>query len=102
VIYTETGQRVARAFEGALRGLSPREFGLLVLRYRDDLPQTEIAEREGVSPARINFLFKRIVTRVRAHVLMEIPDETSAHWLGRDGLATVLKDVIARILGKDR
>ncbi|MHC4938963.1 MAG: sigma-70 family RNA polymerase sigma factor [Planctomycetota bacterium] len=99
IIHTETGERVANAFQGALEELSKRDFELLVLRFRDGLRQKEIAERQGVSAARVSYLMKRVLTRVRHSVLQAVPDETSAYWLDREGLAIVLKGVIARILG---
>jgi len=102
VVHAETGDRVADAFRGALEELSPRDFKLLVLRFRDGLPQKEIAESQGVSEARISYLMKRVLARVRHSVLTAVPDETSAYWLDRKGLALVLKGVIARILEKDR
>ncbi|MHC4847979.1 MAG: sigma-70 family RNA polymerase sigma factor [Planctomycetota bacterium] len=102
VVHAETGDRVADAFRGALEELSPRDFNLLVLRFRDGLPQKEIAKDQGVSEARISYLMKRVLTRVRHSVLTAVPDETSAYWLDREGLALVLKGVIARILEKDR
>ncbi|MHC4407986.1 MAG: sigma-70 family RNA polymerase sigma factor [Planctomycetota bacterium] len=102
IVHAETGDRVADAFRSALEELSPRDFKLLVLRFRDGLPQKEIAEGQGVSEARISYLMKRVLARVRHSVLTAVPDETSAYWLDREGLALVLKGVIARILEKDR
>ena len=100
LIQTETGQRVTVAFEKSLRSLSPRDFELLTLKFRDGVSQADIAIQFQVTPARVSYLMKRTIDRLRVAVLQEIPDETSGYWLSRDGLACVLNDAIHRILQK--
>jgi RNA polymerase sigma factor (sigma-70 family) len=99
LIQTETGQRVSAAFEKSLVDLSPRDLQLLVLKFRDGVSQADIAHQLQVTPARVSYLVKRTLDRLRVTVLEEIPDETSGHWLSRDGLACVLNDAIHRVLG---
>lgn len=100
VIHAETGDRVAAAFQKSLLALSPRDFELLRLKYRDGVSQAEIASKLEVTPARISYLVKRVVGQLRISVLQEIPDETAGTWLSRDGLASVLNDAIHRVLQK--
>jgi len=102
LVHVETGERVARAFEDAVRELPPDDFELLIQRFHDETPQTQLARALGVTPARISFRLKRTVGRLRDRVRLDVPDETSAYWLDREGLAPILKSVIARILGSNR
>jgi len=98
VVHSETGARVGVAFEGALLDLSAREFLLVAAKFRDGRSQREIAAQLGISEARVSYLMKRALDRIRDAVRRDVPDETAVHWLHRDGLAAVLKDVIARLL----
>jgi len=98
VVHSETGARVGVAFESALLDLSAREFLLVAAKFRDGRSQRDIAAQLDISEARVSYLMKRALDRIRDAVRRDVPDETAAHWLHRDGLAAVLKDVIARLL----
>jgi len=100
VVHSETGERVSVAFEGALLDLSAREFLLVAAKFRDGRSQRDIADQLDISEARVSFLMKRALDRLRDAVRRAVPDETAVHWLDRDGLAAVLKDVIARLLDR--
>jgi RNA polymerase sigma-B factor len=50
----------------ALRALSPRDRLILHLRFSEDLTQSEIAERIGVSQMHVSRLIRRALTRLRA------------------------------------
>ena len=97
---TETGQRFSAALQEAVESLRPRDLEILKSIYFDGIAQNKLAKQLGVAPPRISFLNARVLSRVRRHVLEALPDDTSAYWLEREGLAIVLKDVIARILDK--
>jgi RNA polymerase sigma-B factor len=49
----------------ALQALSPRDRLILHLRFSDDLTQSEIAERIGVSQMHVSRLIRRALTRLR-------------------------------------
>ncbi|MEM8884739.1 MAG: sigma-70 family RNA polymerase sigma factor [Planctomycetota bacterium] len=102
LISSENGQRVAAAFEDAVVELSPADFEILKLHFGDGVAQSEIARRLDVTPPRVNYRLHRSLSRVRDAMLEKVADETSAYWLSRRGQATVLKDVIARILATGR
>ena len=50
---------------GALRHLSPREREVLVLRFAEDLTQSEVAERIGVSQMQVSRLLRRALEQLR-------------------------------------
>jgi RNA polymerase sigma-B factor len=55
-----------RAMVGpALRALAPRERLILHLRFVEDLTQTEIAERIGISQMHVSRLIRRALDRLR-------------------------------------
>jgi RNA polymerase sigma-B factor len=49
-----------------LRALSPRDRLILHLRFADDMTQSEIAERIGVSQMHVSRLIRRALARLRA------------------------------------
>ncbi len=101
VVHTETGRRVHDAFETALLDLSAREFLIVKGKFGDGRSQKEIAQQLGISEPRVSNLLKRAIDRIRNAVLREVPDETAAHWMDRDGLRPVLKDAISSLLSND-
>jgi RNA polymerase sigma-B factor len=58
---------------GALRHIPPRERLILQLRFIDDLTQTEIAERVGISQMQVSRLLRRSLEQLRA--LTRLPAE---------------------------
>jgi RNA polymerase sigma-B factor len=50
---------------GALRHITPRERTVLALRFRDDLTQSEIAERIGVSQMQVSRLLRHALEQLR-------------------------------------
>jgi RNA polymerase sigma-B factor len=52
--------------EPALKALSARDRAILRLRFSEDLTQSEIAERIGVSQMHVSRLIRRALTRLRA------------------------------------
>jgi RNA polymerase sigma-B factor len=61
---------------GTLRALPQRERDILRLRFADDLTQTEIADRLGVSQMQVSRLLRRSLDRLR--VVAEAADEAAA------------------------
>jgi DNA-binding transcriptional regulator LsrR (DeoR family) len=57
--------------------LSHREQEVLRLRFQDDLTQTEIAQRIGVSQMQVSRLIKQSLARVRVDI-ERAPDRTPA------------------------
>jgi RNA polymerase sigma-B factor len=53
------------AIEGTLRALPDRDRLVLKLRFVDDLTQSEIAERIGVSQMQVSRLIRRALERLR-------------------------------------
>lgn len=53
------------AVEGTVRALPAREQEILRLRFAEDLTQTEIAERLGISQMQVSRLLRRTLTRLR-------------------------------------
>ena len=49
----------------ALREISPRERLILPLRFVDDLTQTQIAERVGISQMQVSRLLRRSIEQLR-------------------------------------
>lgn len=62
--YVELGQAVAPAF----RVLPPRERAILHLRFIEDLTQSEIAERIGISQMHVSRLLRRALDRLNTAV----------------------------------
>lgn len=60
--FVELGQALAPAF----RALPPREQAILKLRFIDDLTQSEIADRVGVSQMHVSRLLRRSLDRLNA------------------------------------
>jgi RNA polymerase sigma-B factor len=60
---------------GALGKISPRERLILHLRFADDLTQTEIAERVGVSQMQVSRLLRRSIDELRALTSEPTPEE---------------------------
>ena len=60
----------------SLRGLSARELEILYLRFVEDLTQSEIAARIGVSQMHVSRLIRRALARLRT--VAEAQDATSA------------------------
>jgi RNA polymerase sigma-B factor len=54
------------AVEGAMVGIPARERLILRLRFFEDLTQTEIAGRVGVSQMQVSRLLRRSLARLRA------------------------------------
>ena len=54
-----------QVIEGTVRALPTREKAILRLRYVDDLRQSEIAERLGISPMQVSRLLRRSLARLR-------------------------------------
>ena len=71
-------------------------------KFGDGRSQKEIAQQLGISEARVSNLLKRAIDRIRNAVLREVPDETAAHWIDRDGLRPVLKEAISSLLREGR
>jgi RNA polymerase sigma-B factor len=61
-----------------LSSLSKREQAILLMRYKEDLTQSEIAERLGCSQMHVSRLLREIVTRLQSQAESEtdITDET--------------------------
>ena len=58
----------------ALRSLSPRQRAAVVLRYYEDLPEAEIADRLGCRPGTVKALLHQARQRVRLIVEEESPN----------------------------
>ena len=59
----------------ALKALSARDRLILHLRFSDDLTQSEIAERIGVSQMHVSRLIRRALTRLRAVARATEPEQ---------------------------
>ena len=102
VVDAETGRRLREALKEAYLDLSTRESHLLVWKFLDNLPQHRMAERLGVSEARVSQLLKRTTEKVRVRVLDRIRDESSPTWASRDALWAALRDVVGQLLSEHR
>lgn len=54
--------------DDALRSLRPREQEIVRLRYEEDLTQSEIAERIGISQMHVSRLLRQALTEMREHL----------------------------------
>lgn len=61
----ETERLLAEALESAWAGLTTRQLQVVVLKYRHQLPQTEIARALRVSPPRVTRLLQSATERLR-------------------------------------
>ena len=59
-----------------LTALAPREREILIMRFYDDLTQTQIAERIGVSQMHVSRLLSTTLSRLRDAVDTDLPAET--------------------------
>ena len=62
--------------ESLMRTVTPREREILRLRFVEDLTQSEIGERIGVSQMQVSRILRAALTRMRAAAKM--PDDASA------------------------
>jgi RNA polymerase sigma-B factor len=62
---------------GALKHISPRERTVLALRFGEDLTQSEIAERIGVSQMQVSRLLRHAIEQLR--ILARAEDADQAH-----------------------
>jgi RNA polymerase sigma factor (sigma-70 family) len=61
-----------------LAGLTPRQRTVMVLRYQEDWPETEIAAAMGVSPGTVKTLASRAMTALRATVPASTTERTGS------------------------
>ncbi len=71
-VEAETGLRFEEAFRGAWSALTEREALVLLFKFRDGLPQTEIARVLGVGEPRVSRMISGASEKIRMAVLRRI------------------------------
>ncbi len=61
------------ALAGALRHLTPREREIMILRFVDQLPQTEVARRLGISQMHVSRLQRAALAQLKRELPAEAP-----------------------------
>ncbi len=94
----ETARRLALALEEAWANLTPRELQAVVLKYRHQLPQTEIAAILAVSPPRVTRLLQAAATRLRVEIESRLgaQPEWNTEGAGWARLFEALERILAR------
>jgi RNA polymerase sigma factor (sigma-70 family) len=95
---TETARLLGAALEEAWPRLTPRELQAVVLKYRHQLPQTEIATTLGVGTPRVTRLLESATTRLRASIEARLGPRLGwdADGAGSSGLFEAVERVLAR------
>lgn len=94
----ETARLLGRALEEAWSGLTTRELQAVVLKYRYQLPQTEIARTLKVGPPRVTRLLHSAMARLRGAV--EDRFGSQPDWDAPGGGWESLFEVVERILAR--
>ena len=79
----ETAERIRNALRDGMQACTSREHLVLVLKYRDGRPQTEIAELLKVGAPRVSRLVDQALRKVGDALRRELdgdPNNTSASW----------------------
>ncbi|GLY42962.1 hypothetical protein Amsp01_089850 [Amycolatopsis sp. NBRC 101858] len=66
--YTKSDDRLM--LKGALAELSPRDRDIVRMRFVDELTQSQIAERIGVSQMQVSRLLARALEQLRNHIVI--------------------------------
>ena len=94
----ESARLVGRALEAAWPSLTKRELRAVVMKYRYNLPQTEIASLLGVGPPRVTRILASATKRLRAAVEMACRSDPlwDAPGGGWNSLHAALDQLLAR------
>ncbi len=93
----ETTARLEEALRAAWKDLSHREALVLLSKYREGIPQKEIARMLGVGEPRVCRILDAALARIRESVNARFPEE---EWEDRAGLWKALGDAVARHLAR--
>jgi RNA polymerase sigma factor (sigma-70 family) len=91
----ETSSSLREGLEDAWSELGAKERLVLVLKYRDGLPQTSIAQALGVGPPRVSRLVAAATDKVRAAVRRRLPASEAGD---PDRVWRALRDAVGRHL----
>ncbi len=91
----ETASRVRQALRRGMDSCTPREHLALVLKFRDGLPQTEIAALLRVGTPRVSRLVSQALEKVGTALRRDLKDEPS----GTEGAWMLVCDAVRRELG---
>jgi len=94
----ETGRLLEEAFREAWADLTARETLVLLFRYRDGLPQTEIARVLGVGEPRVSRMLSVAAGKIRASVVRRIGRDPSAGDRDPDRAWAALERAVAGFL----
>jgi DNA-directed RNA polymerase specialized sigma24 family protein len=95
---TETDALVGRVLERAWSSLTDRELEVVVLKYRHQLPQKQIARALRVSPSRVTRLLQSATRRLR--VAVEARFELRAHVTNAESNQAALLQLLERMLSR--
>ncbi len=95
---SEIGALIGSVLEQAWASLTDRELEVVVLKYRQLLPQTEIARILRVSPSRITRLLQSATRRLREAVEERL--ELRAHVAGAASNQAALQHLLQRMLSE--
>lgn len=94
----ETARVLAETLAAAWRTLDAREATVLRLRYREGLPQTEIASRLGIGAPRVCRLKRGALAKLRAAIRRGFPALDPSDCTGCDDLRHATGFSLARLL----
>lgn len=94
----ETEQLVAAVLEKAWAALTDRELEVVVLKYRHQMPQNEIARHLRISPPRVTRLLQSATRRLRRSVAARF--ELRAHAVSAESNQAALLQILQRMLAQ--
>ena len=94
----ETAGWLEEALGEAWKRLAPREAAALRLKFKEGLPQKQIAILFGVGEPQVSKILKAGVEKIRSEVDRRLREDLPGRWTDRDGLWSALRDAIGEHL----
>ena len=91
----EAARALDEAFRAAWKDLTPKESLAVLLKYRDDLPQTAIARVLDVGEPRVSRILSAALEKIRAAIRTRVPEGLG---LDAERVRPTLRDVVAATL----
>ncbi|HET6203579.1 MAG TPA: sigma-70 family RNA polymerase sigma factor [Planctomycetota bacterium] len=101
-IDAETASRLREALRRAWAGLDGRASRALLLKFRDGLPQKEIAARLGLSDSRVSRILAASLERIRGAVQERFLADFPGRWREGESFWNAMREAVARHLQEFR
>ncbi|MCI0589663.1 MAG: sigma-70 family RNA polymerase sigma factor [Planctomycetes bacterium] len=102
VLDAETAGKLEEALRAAWERLTAREAAALLLKFKDGLPQKEIATLFGVGEPQVSKILRSAVDKIRSEVESRLRDQFPGRWADRDGAWVALRNAVGRHMERIR